>query len=123
MAKLLIVEDDVILCDAYRAKFDGEYEVHFAVNGESGIEQARVLSPDLILLDLYLANRIDGVDVLKKIREDISTREIPVMVITNLPNMEKTVMDLGAYKCLMKSDVDLNMIAKYLDEMLKKRKR
>lgn len=121
MLKLLVVEDDLILGDAYRAKFEGEYEVRVAVDGESGLTQANSWLPDIILLDIYLSNNIGGVGVLAEIKNNIKTQDIPVLVITNLPFMEKKVLDLGADKCLMKSDVDLSKIEKYLIEILKKR--
>lgn len=123
MAKLLVVEDDRILNDAYIIKFGEKYDLKVCPDGESAIKATKSWSPDLILLDLYLQNIMNGVEVLREIREEPKTKNIPVLVITNLPDMEDKVMELGAYRCLMKSDVDLNKIEKLLDEMLEKTER
>ncbi len=123
MAKLLIVEDDRILNDAYLIKFGEKYDLKMCPDGESAVKAAKSWSPDLILLDLYLQNIMNGVEVLREIREEPKTKNIPVLVITNLPDMEDKVMELGAYRCLMKSDVDLNKIEKLLEEMLEKTER
>lgn len=123
MAKLLIVEDDRILNDAYKIKFGEKYDLKVCPDGESALKITRNWSPDLILLDLYLQNIMNGVEVLREIREEPKTKNIPVLVITNLPDMESKVMELGAYRCLMKSDVDLNKIEKLLEEMLEKTER
>lgn len=123
MAKLLVVEDDRILNDAYIIKFGEKYDLKVCPDGESAIKATKSWSPDIILLDLYLQNMMNGVEVLREIREEPKTKNIPVLVITNLPDMKDKVMNLGAYRCLMKSDVDLNMIEKLLEEMLEKTER
>lgn len=120
MAKILVVEDDVILCDAYREKFGERYEVRVATTGEEGLLLAKVVDPDVIILDIYLSNKVNGVEVLKKIKENEKTRNVPILVITNLPNMDKTVLDLGADRCVMKADVDLNMIEDMIESLLQK---
>ena len=120
MAKLLIVEDDRILTDAYKIKFGEKYDLKICPDGESALKVIKSWDPDLVLLDLYLQNIMNGVEVLREIKDDYKTKKIPVIVITNLPDMDDKVMNLGAYRCLMKSDVDLNKIEKLLEEMQEK---
>ena len=120
MNKLLIVEDDLLLDEAYRRKFGEIYDVRIATDGEGGIKTAVSWEPDIILLDIYLPGRLNGLDVLQAIRKEKKTEKTPILVITNLPDAIERVMALGATKCYMKTDVDLNSIESDIDEMLAK---
>jgi DNA-binding response OmpR family regulator len=121
MAKLLIVEDDLLLDEAYRRKYLGKYDVRIVSDGVSGIDAANSWEPDLILLDLYLPGEFDGIEVLKRLKKEPKTAKIPVLVVTNLPDAVDKVMQLGAEKCFMKTDVDLDEIEEMLDALLRKR--
>lgn len=120
MAKLLIIEDDMILDEAYRRKFSKLYDVRIETDGESGVKAAKSWQPDLILLDVYLPGKSSGLDVLGSIKKDLDTARIPVLVITNLPDAEERVTAMGADKCFMKTDVDLDQIDESLKELLAK---
>lgn len=121
MAKLLIVEDDVLLDEAYRRKCETDYETRIVTDGVSGIKETRKWKPDIILLDIYLPGKSDGLDVLREIKKDPELAKIPVLVITNLPDAAEKVIALGADKCFMKTDVDLDLIKENLDSLLVKR--
>lgn len=123
MVKLLIVEDDMLLDEAYRRKYADKYDVRIATNGESGLKTAKVWEPDLILLDIYMPGKFDGIDVLRELKKDEKTAKIPVLVITNLPDAVDKVMAMGAAKCFMKTDVDLNLIEDSLASILEKNER
>lgn len=123
MAKLLIVEDDMLLDEAYQRKFSDKYDVRITTGGEEGLKMARNWEPDLILLDIYLPGRFDGIDVLRELKKDSKMKQVPVIVITNLPDAVNKVMEMGAGKCFMKTDVDLDLIEKSLDELLAKSER
>lgn len=118
MHKLLIVEDDLLLDEAYRRKFGEDFEVRIAVDGESGLKMAVDWQPELVLLDLYLPGRMNGLDVLERLRKETVTQNTPVLVITNLPDSVERVMALGGTKCYMKTDVDLDSIEKDIKELL-----
>lgn len=120
MTKLLIVEDDLLLDEAYRRKFSEKYDVRIATDGESGIKMATTFEPDVILLDIYMAGRFNGLDVLKEIKKNIKTASIPVLVITNLPDAIERVIEMGATKCFMKTDVDLSNIEEELKSLMTK---
>jgi CheY-like chemotaxis protein len=120
MAKLLIVEDDLLLDEAYRRKYEGLYDIRVTTNGEEGVKTARNWQPDVILLDIYLPGQLNGLDVLDELKKDERTKSIPVLVITNLPDAVEKVMALGAAKCFMKTDVDLDLIGKSLEDILVK---
>lgn len=120
MEKLLIIEDDMLLDEAYRKKFANLYETKLATNGEDGIKEVRSWKPDVILLDIYLPGGASGLDVLSELKKKTETASIPVLVITNLPDAVERVMAMGAAKCFMKVDVDLDQIEKSLEEILAK---
>ena len=123
MVKLLIVEDDLLLDEAYRKKFSEKYDVRIATDGVSGLKIARDWKPDMLLLDIYLPGKSDGIDVLRELKKDPETSKIPVLVITNLPDAVEKVMEMGADKCFMKTDVDLDLIEETLDSLLAKNER
>ena len=80
--RVLVIEDDRALAEvlAYNLKQVG-YEVHVAHDGLTGINQARLKSPDMIILDLMLPV-VDGFDVCRKLRADSATREIKIIMLS-----------------------------------------
>lgn len=95
---ILIVEDQPGFRRIYHdvLKADG-YEVLEAQDGEQGLEMVRAHKPHLVLLDLGLP-KIDGFEVLKKIRADASTSKIPVIIFSVLGEQKdvKKGLELGA---------------------------
>lgn len=79
---ILIVEDDEDIVELleFNLKREG-YRVETARNGEEGLNKARKITPDLILLDLMLPH-VDGLDVCKILRAKETTRSIPVIMLT-----------------------------------------
>src|SRR3989338_7437494 len=102
---ILLVEDDVFLADIYQKKFDMEgYKVTLADNGEKAVVDAKKKKPDIILLDILLP-KLDGFAVLEKLKADPATKEIPVILLTNLgqkDDVEKG-LDAGAVDYLIKA--------------------
>src|SRR3990167_6580283 len=83
---ILLVEDDQILVRMYTRKFEKEgYKVLSAFDGEAGLTtlQGASPAPNIILLDVMLP-KINGFELLGKIKSDPSTKEIPVILLTNL---------------------------------------
>jgi two-component system phosphate regulon response regulator PhoB len=81
-AKVLIIEDDRSLADvlAYNLKQAG-YEVLTASDGQDGLLQAQMKSPDIVVLDLMLPV-VDGLDVCRRLRADASTKDILIVMLT-----------------------------------------
>jgi CheY-like chemotaxis protein len=105
MAKVLIVEDDEVLRDLYREIFEREeYSVETAINGEDGMEKIKSFKPDIVLLDIVMP-KMSGFDVLRKLRDDESTKGIPVIVLTNIyADSQDLVQNMGVSFVLLKSD-------------------
>ncbi len=82
--KILVVEDENFLLDLYQTKLIQEgYEVLIGSNGVEGVELATKHLPDLILLDILMPE-IDGYAMLKKIKANHKTKNIPVIIFSNL---------------------------------------
>ena len=121
MTKLLIIEDDLLLDEAYRRKFEENYDIRVATDGETGIKMAESFEPEVILLDIYLPGRFNGLDVLTEIKKNKKTANIPIIVITNLPDSLERVTQMGATRCFMKTDVDLNNIEEEIRAVIVKK--
>jgi DNA-binding response OmpR family regulator len=81
---VLLVEDDIFLSSIYQKKFEMEgFKVTPVDNGEKVLAEAKKKQPDIVLLDILLPKR-DGFSVLAQLKEDPETKEIPVILLTNL---------------------------------------
>lgn len=80
--RILIVEDDRSLADVldYNLRQDG-YETVVALNGQDGLNQAKLKTPDLVVLDLMLPV-VDGLEICRRLRADPVTRQTLVLMLT-----------------------------------------
>jgi len=93
-ADLLIVEDDPVLRLLVRATLDGQpYDIREADNGLDGLNAAIERPPDLILLDGELPG-LDGIEVLRRLRANLATRAIPVIMVTGRAGVRERVAGL-----------------------------
>jgi len=91
--KVFLVEDDLFLSDMYRTKFElAGYEMPHAEDGESALRMIKEAKPDVILLDIVLPKK-SGFDLLKELKADAETKDIPVVLLTNLS--QKDDVDKG----------------------------
>lgn len=80
--KIMIVDDDEDMVEIISMVMDKEgYEVVTALSGEKCLEMAPVEKPDLIFLDIMMPG-LDGWRVLERLRQDESTKDIPVAALT-----------------------------------------
>lgn len=93
--KILIIDDSPANIQLINGILKDDYEIFFSTNGVSGIKKAYETSPDLILLDVVMPD-MDGYEVLKKIKSDLLTRDIPVIFITALDSVDQEVKGLEA---------------------------
>lgn len=121
MAKILIVEDDPLMSRMYQTIFTFEkYTVVTAENGLVGLEKARSEKPTLILLDVMMP-KMNGLEVLEKLKADPDTKKIPVIVLTNLAGTRDAEVALtkGAVKYIIKSEYEPKQVADMVKEVLK----
>jgi DNA-binding response OmpR family regulator len=110
--KILIVEDEATLQKALQEiLLQEDYEVVSALDGELGLKMASSETPDMILLDLILP-KMDGFEVLEALKKDEKTKEIPIIILTNLGGTEdvQKALVLGATNYMVKADHDLSEI-------------
>jgi DNA-binding response OmpR family regulator len=120
MKKILFIEDETALQKAFGTILkDKGYEITSAFDGETGLKLAKKEKPNLILLDLILP-KIHGFEVLKRLKEGKETKEIPVIVLTNLEDMENVgqALELGANTYLIKAQYTLEEVLEKIRKAL-----
>ena len=112
MYKILVAEDDPFYLKVYEMKLRTEgFELKSVTNGEEVVEAAKAFLPDIILLDIIMPG-MDGLAALKKLKNTRETKNIPVIITSNLGQQEEITkgMELGAVDYIIKSDVTINDI-------------
>jgi CheY-like chemotaxis protein len=107
--RILLVEDDVFIYKAYSVGLTrAGYDVTVAKDGEEAMDMLKKEKFQLVLLDLILA-RLDGFEVLKRIKADDMLKNIPVIVLSNLsqPQDIQRCKQLGAADYFVKADMPL----------------
>ena len=103
--KILIIEDDRYISKMYQLKLSLEgYEVQVAENGREGVDKVKEFMPNIILLDILMPE-LDGFEVLKIVKGDDATKDIPVLIMSNLGQEDHVDkgMKLGAIGYIVKS--------------------
>lgn len=87
--RILIIDDEEDFCSLVKTGLEtrSDFEVSIATNGKDGLELARMIRPDLILLDVTMPE-IDGFQVLEKLKKDKKTVSIPVVMLTARDDVE-----------------------------------
>ena len=98
---MLVIEDDRRSAELLELYLDGSgLRVVLARDGAEGLELARALRPRAVILDILLP-RLDGWDLLGRLKEDPATADIPVVIVTMLDERGKGLA-LGAVEYLVK---------------------
>ena len=120
MARILIVEDDALIRRLYEQAFNADgYEVVTAANGEQGLSAVKSGAPTLILLDIMMP-KVNGLELLEKIKADPKYQKIPVIMLTNMSGQEdaKTALKMGAVKYIVKGEHKPKEIVDMVKEIL-----
>ena len=121
MAKILLIDDDSLLVRMYHKKLENDgHEVATANDGEDGLKKAGEFGPDLILLDVMMP-KMDGYQVLEKLKASDDTKSIPVIMLTNVGSSDDDVkkgLDLGAKEYLIKASNRPSEVVKKVKEVL-----
>ena len=114
---ILIIDDTKDVRDLLKDYLSDEnYLVYTASNAEDGLQKAKSLKPSLITLDIMMPG-VDGWEVLKQLKASVETTDIPVIIISNIDNKQKSYT-LGAIDSISKpiSKDDLkSLISKYFN--------
>ena len=121
--KILIIEDDRFLLKLYSEKIKREgFEVAESLTGEEGMSKIFVEKPDLVVLDLVLPRK-NGFEVLGEMKLSPETKDIPVIILTNLGQESdiKRGLEMGADAYLVKTDISMNKLPEIIKEHLSKK--
>ena len=83
--RILLVDDDADITASSAAVLEAEgYEVHSAQDGASGIEKAKSIKPDLMILDVMMAHDTEGFDVSRDVAKIPELKDMPVILLTGI---------------------------------------
>jgi putative two-component system response regulator len=127
-AKILLIEDDPQAVGILEPILVSKgFSVAVARDGVEGLEKVKLLSPDLLLLDLNMP-RMDGIEVCRRLKSDASTRRTPIIMLTAMVDLEKKLeaLEAGADDFVHKPYNSLELVTrlksllrvKYLNEQL-----
>ena len=121
--KILIIEDEKALLAVLSDKFKREGFVVFqATDGKAGLEVAVKQKPELIILDIIMPS-MDGLQMLKKLREDKWGNSVKVLILSNLsdPDQLNVAREQGVVEYMVKSNWGLNDVVNKVKETLRKK--
>lgn len=120
MTKIAIIEDDPVINQMYRMKFEADgFDVRMAADGQQGVALVESFRPDIILLDLQMPH-MGGDEALGKIRATDWGRDIPVLILTNLGEEEapKVLKTLNVSSYIVKADYTPKQVVARVKETL-----
>lgn len=119
--KILLAEDDIQLIDMYRRKFELEgFDVRFAEDGQQALDILADWKPDVVLIDIMMP-RVNGLDVLKYIKDRKDYSEVLTIMLTNLGNEStaEEIYKLGATEYIVKADMTPLEVSEKVKELIK----
>lgn len=122
MGKILYVEDDSFLSKALSKRMeDAGLEVVLAKDGDEALAVSEGTSFDVVILDLLIPGK-SGFEVLEALKKNDSTKDAPVVVLSNLSSdedIERTKL-LGAHDHFVKATIDPRKVVAYVQSLIKK---
>lgn len=120
MTKIAIIEDDPVISQMYRMKFEADgFDVQLADNGTKGVALVEHFSPDILLLDIQMPE-MSGDEALMAIRKQPWGQDIPVIILTNLGEEEapKGIRGLGIHSYIVKAELTPRQVVQRVKEAL-----
>lgn len=120
MPKIVVAEDDKLLSGSLVNAFtEAHFEVFAAYDGEEAIAKIKEVKPDAVLLDVMMP-KLDGIGVLWELKANPETSGTPVVVLTNMADMDTIakIMDAGGTDYLLKSDQSIDKIIEKVQQVI-----
>lgn len=118
---ILLIEDDNTVSSIYKAKLEAEnFKVIIAPDGASGLAIIKKEKPNLVMLDVILPG-LDGFTILEEAKKDKSTKNIPVIMLTNLGTEDdkEKGKKMGAIDYLVKASLTPAQVSGIIKKALK----
>lgn len=119
-AKILVVEDDGFLSRIYVSKLEREgFTVTLLENGVEAVKTARQFRPNVIILDIIMPMQ-NGFQTLSELKSELDTKDIPVLILTDLQVEEDRdkVLAAGAADYLLKTDLSFAEVIEKIRELI-----
>ncbi|MBI4084696.1 MAG: response regulator [Candidatus Levybacteria bacterium] len=119
--KILLIDDDEAILTLFSTVLQKDnHQIVTANTGQGGLEKAKNEKPELILLDQVLPD-IQGNEVLKTLKEDLDTKEIPVAILSNFGQNEliQEAINSGAADYILKYQIEPQDLANKVKELRK----
>lgn len=120
MTKVIVAEDDQLLSSSLcQALTEAGFEATPAYDGEEALAKVKEIKPNLLLLDIMMP-KLDGIGVLWELKASPDTSTLPVIVLTNMGDMESIskIIEAGGSDYLLKSDQSVDQIIAKVKEVL-----
>lgn len=120
MKKILIIDDDPYVRRLYGHLFNhSKYQIELSEDGFDGYEKAKASVPNLILLDIMMP-KMNGLELLKKLKQEPLTKDVPIIMLTNVCDQEsaQTAAELGATGFIVKSQLEPEKLKEVVDTYL-----
>ncbi len=119
MACILLVEDEENMCLLYRDELEAEgYGVVVARDGKTAVQMALELEPDLVIMDINLPEKMDGLEAVARI--NASGKNIPVVINTGYSQFRDNFLAWAADDYIVKSG-DLTPLKEAISRVLQGR--
>lgn len=103
--KVLIIDSDMALCEAFRKKFSDSIDVSVANSSEAGITKTTQWMPDLVIIEIMVPGHQNGFEILHQLKRESKTKDIPVIIYTDLEGERKAAIEEGALDYLTKPSI------------------
>jgi DNA-binding response OmpR family regulator len=120
MKKIILVEDDEIMARMYRKVFSfGGFEIIVASDGKKGLKMIKQILPDLVILDVMMP-KMNGLEVLNELKRNHRTKNIAVVMLTNLsiPEEIRLALETGAASYLIKCENEPKKVFEIVRKLL-----
>ncbi len=120
MTKIAIIEDDPVINQMYRMKFEASgFDVSTASDGEAGVDLVEKTKPDIILLDIQMPH-MNGDETLGRIRATATGKTTPVIILTNVGKEEApaSLKDLGVSSYIVKAQLTPSQVVARVKQTL-----
>ena len=120
MKKILLVDDEPMVIQALKDRLTAEgFAIDSAGDGQEALTKVLKFKPNLILLDIIMP-KLDGISVLKRLKTSDETKNIPVIILSNLYDDQKMeeILKTNNTDYLIKVEHSLNDIVNHVKQKL-----